>query len=391
MIRSVQGFLACLRLMFSAIVANIVTCFVAPEVLPLVTSHDVEVVFLVEVFEVLCVHAERKIAFQLVGRTIATIIERFGRSWRYAFVLRSLRNVGTKGKVQAQVFKSMHFIIDVGTTHERATVSPFVMQRQCTNRVGGSQVVVGVIVIFVIKETTWRTPLEIACEVVALGASSIVDVLRRVETHSITDGSVVGIIRFGEHTLGVEVHRQVVVEQRRIEVQSCRNTLEVGGFKDTLLSRITHRNAVRQVLNSTLHGHIMVVAHGRTVNFFLPIGVSCAQCLCGIAACSVFLRNEIAVFVTIHQLKRVALNANGYTTIIAHLRSHTLAALLRGDDDNTVRTTRTVDGRCRSVLQNVERFNILGVNHRQGVRQTLHAILVHGDSVDNDKGVVRGV
>ena len=106
--------------------------------LPLVTGHDVEVVFLIEVFEVLCVHAEREIAFQLVGRTIATIIESFGCSGGYAFVLCALRNVGAKGKVQAQVFKAMNLIVDVCTTHERAAVSSFVMQCQCGNRVGGS-------------------------------------------------------------------------------------------------------------------------------------------------------------------------------------------------------------------------------------------------------------
>ena len=183
----------------------------------------------------------------------------------------------------------------------------------------------------------------------------------------------------------------MVVEKRRIEVQGCRNTFEIGSFKDTLLSRIAHRHAVRQVLNRTLHSYIVVVAHGRTVNFFLPIGVGCAQCLCGIAACSVFLRNEIAIFIAVHQFERVALNTNGYTTIIAHLRSHTLATLLRGDDDNTIRTARTVDGRGRGVFQNVERLDVLGINHRQGVRQTLHAILVHGNSVDNDKRIVRGV
>ena len=371
--------------------ASIVACFVAPEVLPLVTSHDVEVVFLVEVFKILRVHAEREIAFQLVGCTIATIIESFGRSGGYAFVLRSLRNICAKCKVQAKVFKAMNLIVDVGTTHKRAAVSPFVMQSQCPNRVSGSQVVVGVIVILVIEETAWRTPLEITSEVVALGASVIVNVLRGVEAQSVANGSIVGIIRFGKHTLGVEVHRQVVVEKRGIEVQSCRNTLEIGSFKDTLLSRIAHRHAVRQVLNRTLHGHVMVVAHGRTINFFLPIGVSSAQCLCGIAACSVSLRDEIAIFVAVHQFERVALNANGYATVIAHLRSHALATFLRGDDDNTIRTARTVDSRGRSIFQDVERLDVLGVNHRQGVRQTLHAVLVHSYTIDNDKGIVRGV
>ena len=135
----------------------------------------------------------------------------------------------------------------------------------------------------------------------------------------------------------------------------------------------------------------MVVAHSRTINFFLPVGVSSTKGFRGITVRAISFDNVIAIFVTIHQFERVTSLAHRHTAIIAHLRSHTLATLLRGDDDNTVRTARTVDGSGRSIFQDVERLDVLGVNHRQGVRQTLHALLVHSNSVDNDKGIVRGV
>ena len=92
-------FLAWGNATFRSIISPIVLVLIMPEMLPLVTCHDVEVMFLVKVLEVLRIHTERKIAFQFLLRTIATKVEGVeSRSW-YTFVLLPLRNVSTKGKV----------------------------------------------------------------------------------------------------------------------------------------------------------------------------------------------------------------------------------------------------------------------------------------------------
>ena len=84
---------------FRSIIPPIVLILIMPEMLPLVTSHDVEMMFLVKVFEVLRIHTKRKIAFQFFLRTIATKVEGVESCSWYTFVLLSLRNVCTQGKV----------------------------------------------------------------------------------------------------------------------------------------------------------------------------------------------------------------------------------------------------------------------------------------------------
>jgi len=51
--------------------------------------------------------------------------------------------------------------------------------------------------------------------------------LCRVHPHGIADGIAIGKIGFGIHTLSVQVHGKVVVEERGVEVESSSNTLEI--------------------------------------------------------------------------------------------------------------------------------------------------------------------
>ena len=67
-------------------------------------------------------------------------------------------------------------------------------------------------------------------------------------------------------------------------------------------------------------------------------------------------------------------------------------ALLCGDDDDTVRTARTVDGCSRCVFQHVERLDILWVDGREEVGACVaHLVVVHRHAVDNDQRIVAGV
>ena len=73
---------------------------------------------------------------------------------------------------------------------------------------------------------------------------------------------------------------------------------------------------------------------------------------------------------------------------IGDLRFLSRAALLGCDDNHTVRCTRTVDGGSRSILQHGEALDIVRVNHRQRVGKSLHTIVVHSQTVNNDQRVI---
>ena len=388
------------------IVTYVVVLLITPEVLPLITSHDVEVILglVVEVVVILSVGRELEIALQDLFFTIITIVHRFGVPGLVASVLFTFRNVGTKRHVEAQVLEPMNLIVNVGTTNERTAVGMFVAaieQREGVTH-GGSGVeserpslVAGIV------GCGW--PLEVAAEIakrLSKGTSQqflvvyrrkVVRILRRIEIDGCTHSFSVGILRLGIHTLTVKVQGQVIVKERRIQVQGSRDTLEVRGLQDTLLVGIAHAYTVGKILHGTRNRHIVVMADGLTIDFVLPIGIGCTQCVYGDTALTIDTHDESTILVAVHHLKALLAHAQCCASRIGNARLHTLAAFLRSDDDDTVRTTRTVDSRGRSVLQYVERLNVLGIDHRKGVRQTLHTFVIHGKTIDDDQRIVGGV
>ena len=131
-----------------------------------------------------------------------------------------------------------------------------------------------------------------------------------------------------------------------------------------------------------------------TVDLVLPVGVGFAQgCqslfLAGIAFIN--LGNKVAVLVSVHDLNALFLLAPGHTTVVGNARTLSAAAFLGGDDDDTVRTTATIDGGCRGVLEDVEALDVLGVDDGQTIGETFHTLVVHGHTVDHDQRVVAGV
>ena len=67
-----------------------------------------------------------------------------------------------------------------------------------------------------------------------------VRILRWIHIHSSTHSTCIGILCLGIHALTIEVKGQVIVKERRIQVDGCGNTLEVGSLQDTLLVGITY-------------------------------------------------------------------------------------------------------------------------------------------------------
>ena len=287
----------------------------------------------------------------------------------------------------------MNLVVDVGVADERVALGAVVAQLQHGNGVARGVGVGdrGPLAVVVVRCT--GQPLEVSAEVVeTIGLDGVCGIHAHCVAHG-TAGVTVAVL--GVHELGVEVHGQVVVKQRRVEVDSSRVALEARGLEDTLLVGVTHRHAIRQVAaHRAGHHHVVVVADGFAEDFVLPVGVVFAQCLqgfglAGVALVEVF--HESSILIAVHHVDGFLLHAQRHATVVRHAGLLAAAAFLGGDDDDTVRTAATVDGRCRSVFQHVEALDILRVDNTQSVRHTLDTRLVHGHTVDDDKGVVAGV
>ena len=107
----------------------------------------------------------------------------------------------------------------------------------------------------------------------------------------------------------------------------------------------------------------MVVADGGAVDLLLPVGVLFAQQVVACRAFAVNLLNQLAILIAVEHVGVLLDDGSRNVTVVAYLRSHVLTTLLRGDDDDTIRTTRTVDGGSRSILQHGEALNIIRVDH----------------------------
>ena len=94
-------------------------------------------------------------------------------------------------------------------------------------------------------------------------------------------------------------------------------------------------------------------------------------------------------------------------TLVGHLRETKIAvigdlhpigscALLRRDDDDTVRTLRTIDGGSRGIFQHLHRLNIIGIDGTNiHIRHTIHhdqrvGTVQRADTTDTDRRLTTG-
>ena len=138
----------------------------------------------------------------------------------------------------------------------------------------------------------------------------------------------------------------------------------------------------------------MVSAYGVAQHLVHPVRVGCAQGRHTLGAAAVVLLVEVggivAELVARQYFVLLVGVRNADVTIVAYLHGAALLTGLGGDDDDTVAGAATIDGRCAGVLQYGEGFDVLGVHHGEGVRQTLYAIVIDGQTVDDNQRVVAG-
>ena len=134
-----------------------------------------------------------------------------------------------------------------------------------------------------------------------------------------------------------------------------------------------------------------------TINLILPVCISImlltistdiTERLVCIAIFAIKTLDKCHILRTIHNIQCLLLCRDRNIAAIANLWSLTAASLLCSDDDDTIRSTATINSGSRSILQYSEALDIVRVNHRQWVSKSLYALVVHCKTVDNDQWVV---
>ena len=209
-----------------------------PEVLPLVTTHDVEVVVVVEVLVVLGIGAQGIGALDYLLPTVAAIISGLGCGGINIGPLLTLGQIGTQSQVESQILKTVNLIVDIGITDEVAADGTVVSQVEHGNGVGGCQRVAGIGPCAVVEGRAVAQPLEVTTEVVIQRVGGR-NGLGGIHPDCCADGATIGIAVLTPHELTVQVQAQVVVKERGIQVQRGGETLEVTRLQNTLLVGIT--------------------------------------------------------------------------------------------------------------------------------------------------------
>ena len=131
----------------------------------------------------------------------------------------------------------------------------------------------------------------------------------------------------------------------------------------------------------------MFSADGCTVNLILPVGGCCT--ILHIGGHTSHCRSKGTELISREHIKTLGHTAYRDIAVVIELQG-TVSAFLGGDDNHTVRCTRTVDGCCRSILQHSESLDVVGVDTTEHVAATLDGRVVNRHTVDHNQRVVAG-
>ena len=305
----------------------------------------------------------------------------------------------------------MHLIIKVGTADKLTAVGNIFLFVQKCQWVCCRQLVVSVGPICIIV-VACLGPYEVAVEVFKrlvckiterfitlcingfLGMetrSECIRALRRVHIDGGSHCTPFGKTAVGIHSLTVQVDVQVVIQERRTQVERCRKALEVRCFQNTLLVSIAYRHAIWQrVADSSRHGDAVILTEGRAVYEVLPVGIRRTESAVSLRIFAPFFFNECTETVSIQYVDGVFLHTYRHTAVVRNLNA-ALVPFLGGDDNNAIRAAATVDSCCRCVFQDVETLNILRIDCRENVCHSLYTCVVNRHVVDDNQRVVAGV
>ena len=315
----------------------------------------------------------------------------------HAIILLSFRPVATKVEVEAQSLKAVYLVVEGDVTQATIGACIFLYIVKHRKWVVGSQSVGSKILttaITYVVVTIGGGVVDRAILVVPIGIDG--GVVECCGTHC----AAIGIVLVGINTLSVDVYGQVFVQifGREVNVDGC--TVEVRSLQSTLLGGVAHRSTIGKLIVNLVVGvvaidaHVVVARQCGTENEALPIGVGLAHIFLGVltsrrALCEGGVDVLAELFGT-HNLHLVRVYRNAQRAVVRHA-GFVATALLGGDDNNTIRCTRTIDCSSRSIFQYGERLDIVGVNQRQRVGHTRTGVACYGHTVDNNQRIVRCV
>ena len=225
-------------------------------------------------------------------------------------------------------------------------------------------------------------PLPVAAEAIVIPINH----LSGIEERSGPDCTFVGEVVLGSRRLQVEINLQVVVKEFGVQVQAGGDPVQIAGLQNTILIQIADGETIRQVVDATGQGD-RVIAHDRTlIDEILPIGIGGTQ-QCSLGGISFVVYNG-AEFVGGQHIQFIPNDRIGILGREIDFQFSSLS-FFRGDKNNTVGRAVTIDSSSRCVFQHGECFDIIGVDHVQGVGRTGDAtLLIEGNSIDDDQRIV---
>ena len=148
--------------------------------------------------------------------------------------------------------------------------------------------------------------------------------------------------------------------------------VRTGTLKGSLLVEVVQTDVISVVGTAATEVHIVILADTRLEHLVEPVGV-CAvhEVILAVfthavatgqrcATVGAGLSKVVAVLVGIHQVVGAAGNlVDTEVALVVELQRLVLLTILRGDDDHTVCSTRTVDSTCRCVLQHLNGLDVV--------------------------------
>ena len=192
-------------------------------------------------------------------------------------------------------------------------------------------------------------------------------------------------MRIGRCDICAEVESVLFV----IQIDTTIITLIIGIFHDTILIEVVQRSKEFSLFSTTGKREAMALYDSSPQHFVLPVSTSILYFTydltigyVGTRCCLYLVENTFVIF-RIQNFNHIFLYLHSNKTAIVYLHL-TGSTFFRCHQNNTVRTTGTIDSCCRSIFQDFDRFDISRVYVTDGASchtHTRHTITTTGNYI----------
>ena len=230
-----------------------------------------------------------------------------------------------------------------------------------------------------------------------IASTFIINRFSRVKESCSSDCFTIGKTSLVNSSLYVDINRQMFVEELRAQINRSCISVIIRSLQCTFFSIVTQRNAERQEANFSGYSYVMVSAKTCLEDLILPISrlfriltYQSSGCITYSSTCGILLSNSLTERCSIHSFDTLIRVFCGKGSRIANLNL-VLCTFLSGNDDDTVRSTRTVNCGSRSIFQHGESLNVVRVDSSKSIRCTRSCIVRGRNSVDDNQRVIAGI